>query len=111
MYHGQGTHLVLNPNLLRLWFPLPPLTFRMCPAGNYAPTPAHHFIKLLHDKGLLLRCFTQNIDSLEHQVNPGGGGVAILVFMACTCKACFPCSSIACAVVGPREHISREGGC
>jgi NAD-dependent SIR2 family protein deacetylase len=37
-------------------------------AGNYQPTPTHHFIKLLHDKGLLLRCFTQNIDSLEHQV-------------------------------------------
>lgn len=37
-------------------------------SGNYAPTPTHHFIKLLHDKGLLLRCFTQNIDSLEHQV-------------------------------------------
>jgi NAD-dependent deacetylase sirtuin 2 len=33
--------------------------------GLYAPTPTHHFIKLLHDKGLLLRCFTQNIDSLE----------------------------------------------
>eukprot|EP00775_Hariotina_reticulata_P006779 gene6779-6996_t len=35
--------------------------------GNYKPTPTHLFIKLLHDKGLLLRCFTQNIDSLEHQ--------------------------------------------
>jgi len=34
-------------------------------AGKYRPTPTHHFIKLLHDKGLLLRCFTQNIDSLE----------------------------------------------
>lgn len=34
--------------------------------GKYAPTTTHHFIKLLHDKGLLLRCFTQNIDSLEH---------------------------------------------
>jgi NAD-dependent SIR2 family protein deacetylase len=33
--------------------------------GEYKPTPAHHFIKLLHDKGLLLRCYTQNIDSLE----------------------------------------------
>jgi NAD-dependent SIR2 family protein deacetylase len=40
----------------------------LSPAGNYQPTPTHHFIKLLHDKGLLLRCFTQNIDSLEHQV-------------------------------------------
>ena len=35
--------------------------------GTFVPTPAHFFIKLLHDKGLLLRCFTQNIDSLEHQ--------------------------------------------
>ena len=33
--------------------------------GNYAPTPAHHFIKLLHSRGQLLRCYTQNIDSLE----------------------------------------------
>eukprot|EP00879_Flechtneria_rotunda_P014274 GHRR01014911.1.p1 GENE.GHRR01014911.1~~GHRR01014911.1.p1 ORF type:complete len:282 (+),score=78.65 GHRR01014911.1:212-1057(+) len=33
--------------------------------GNYGPTPTHYFMKLLHNKGLLLRCFTQNIDSLE----------------------------------------------
>jgi len=29
------------------------------------PTEAHYFIKLLHEKGLLRRCYTQNIDSLE----------------------------------------------
>lgn len=33
--------------------------------GQYPPTPTHHFVNLLHKKGLLLRCFTQNIDSLE----------------------------------------------
>ena len=33
--------------------------------GRYPPTPTHHFVRLLHEKGLLLRCFTQNIDSLE----------------------------------------------
>eukprot|EP00668_Euglena_longa_P015521 GGOE01019610.1.p1 GENE.GGOE01019610.1~~GGOE01019610.1.p1 ORF type:complete len:460 (-),score=134.02 GGOE01019610.1:70-1449(-) len=33
--------------------------------GQYRPTPAHYFVRLLHEKGLLLRCFTQNIDSLE----------------------------------------------
>lgn len=33
--------------------------------GSYQPTPAHYFIKLLEDKGLLLRNFTQNIDGLE----------------------------------------------
>jgi len=35
--------------------------------GNFKPTPAHYFMRLLHEKGLLLRCFTQNIDSLEKQ--------------------------------------------
>lgn len=34
--------------------------------GLYSPTKAHYFMKLLHDKGLLRRCYTQNIDSLEH---------------------------------------------
>ncbi|GAB4819426.1 hypothetical protein N2152v2_006472 [Parachlorella kessleri] len=35
--------------------------------GTFNPTPTHYFMRLLHKKGLLLRCFTQNIDSLEHQ--------------------------------------------
>jgi NAD-dependent SIR2 family protein deacetylase len=33
--------------------------------GNFQPTPGHYFIRLLHDKGLLRRCYSQNIDSLE----------------------------------------------
>ncbi|MEW5315784.1 MAG: hypothetical protein WDW38_007189 [Sanguina aurantia] len=33
--------------------------------GNYLPTAAHHFIRLVSLKGLLQCCFTQNIDSLE----------------------------------------------
>jgi len=33
--------------------------------GTYAPTSAHRFIRMLHDEGKLLRCYTQNIDSLE----------------------------------------------
>ena len=33
--------------------------------GNFRPTPAHFFIKLLEMKGVLKRCFTQNIDTLE----------------------------------------------
>jgi len=35
--------------------------------GNFEPTATHYFIRLLHEKGILLRCFTQNIDSLERQ--------------------------------------------
>lgn len=33
--------------------------------GLHCPTPGHYFLKLLADKGLLLRVFSQNIDSLE----------------------------------------------
>ncbi|XP_038206833.1 NAD-dependent protein deacetylase sirtuin-2-like isoform X2 [Zerene cesonia] len=33
--------------------------------GNFKPTVSHYFIKLLHEKGLLLRHYTQNIDTLE----------------------------------------------
>lgn len=33
--------------------------------GTLKPTPCHYFIKLLMDKGLLVRNYTQNIDTLE----------------------------------------------
>ncbi|XP_041352849.1 NAD-dependent protein deacetylase sirtuin-2-like isoform X2 [Gigantopelta aegis] len=33
--------------------------------GHFKPTPCHYFIKMLHDKGKLLRHYTQNIDTLE----------------------------------------------
>ncbi|KAI8906002.1 DHS-like NAD/FAD-binding domain-containing protein [Gorgonomyces haynaldii] len=33
--------------------------------GSFEPTPSHRFIKLLEDKQLLLRNYTQNIDMLE----------------------------------------------
>jgi NAD-dependent histone deacetylase SIR2 len=33
--------------------------------GRFIPTPAHAFIRLLHEKGKLHTCFTQNIDTLE----------------------------------------------
>mmetsp|Transcript_20192 Transcript_20192/g.60906 ORF Transcript_20192/g.60906 Transcript_20192/m.60906 type:complete len:599 (+) Transcript_20192:118-1914(+) len=35
--------------------------------GKFAPTPAHFFMRLLHERGLLRRCYTQNIDSLERE--------------------------------------------
>ncbi len=33
--------------------------------GKWQPTPGHYFVKLLEEKGVLLRAFTQNIDTLE----------------------------------------------
>uniref|UniRef100_A0A8C8VIC9 NAD-dependent protein deacetylase sirtuin-2 n=1 Tax=Pelusios castaneus TaxID=367368 RepID=A0A8C8VIC9_9SAUR len=33
--------------------------------GQFKPTVCHYFLRLLKEKGLLLRCYTQNIDTLE----------------------------------------------
>jgi NAD-dependent deacetylase sirtuin 2 len=33
--------------------------------GQFKPTPTHHFIKLMQDRGILSRVYTQNIDDLE----------------------------------------------
>ena len=38
--------------------------------GNFEPTPTHRFLKLLDDRGVLLRCFTQNIDSRRRRLPP-----------------------------------------
>ncbi len=35
--------------------------------GNYKPTLSHFFLRLLSEKGLLLKVFTQNIDCLERK--------------------------------------------
>ncbi|CAO1613777.1 unnamed protein product [Parajaminaea phylloscopi] len=36
--------------------------------SNFVPSPSHRFIKLLEDRGALLRNYTQNIDTLEQAV-------------------------------------------
>ncbi|RKO91242.1 DHS-like NAD/FAD-binding domain-containing protein, partial [Blyttiomyces helicus] len=33
--------------------------------GNFSPTTCHYFVRLLSEKGILLRQYTQNIDTLE----------------------------------------------
>ena len=46
----------------------PDAFYRLCAElwpDNFAPTPTHHFLVELHARGMLKRCFTQNIDSLE----------------------------------------------
>ncbi len=45
------------------------LACELYPDGRFRPTPTHHFIRLLEEKGLLLRHFTQNIDGLERLAN------------------------------------------
>eukprot|EP00095_Tigriopus_kingsejongensis_P011811 maker-scaffold71_size417697-snap-gene-3.15 protein:Tk11811 transcript:maker-scaffold71_size417697-snap-gene-3.15-mRNA-1 annotation:"nad-dependent deacetylase sirtuin- mitochondrial" len=60
------------------------------PGHNYRPNLAHFFLKLLHDKGKLVRVYTQNIDGLELLTGLPG---ELLVhahgsFGGATCSAC-----------------------
>ena len=43
--------------------------------GKYRPTISHSFINLIHQKGLLLKLFTQNIDCLEQEAGLPGDAV------------------------------------
>ncbi|XP_048216951.1 NAD-dependent protein deacetylase sirtuin-3, mitochondrial isoform X3 [Perognathus longimembris pacificus] len=58
--------------------------------GNYRPNVTHYFLRLLHDKGLLLRLYTQNIDGLERVSGiPAGKLVeAHGTFASATCIVC-----------------------
>ena len=42
------------------------LAHELWPGLKHSPTLTHSFLKLLSDKGLMLRNYTQNIDGLEH---------------------------------------------
>ncbi|XP_074005263.1 NAD-dependent protein deacetylase sirtuin-3, mitochondrial [Numenius arquata] len=58
--------------------------------GNYRPNYAHYFLRLLHDKGLLLRLYTQNIDGLERVagIPPDRLVEAHGTFATATCTVC-----------------------
>ncbi|KAG8234918.1 hypothetical protein J437_LFUL015326 [Ladona fulva] len=47
--------------------PMPFITLaqELYPGQKYRPNLAHYFVRLLHEKGKLLRMYTQNIDGLE----------------------------------------------
>uniref|UniRef100_A0A4W4DM33 Deacetylase sirtuin-type domain-containing protein n=1 Tax=Electrophorus electricus TaxID=8005 RepID=A0A4W4DM33_ELEEL len=58
--------------------------------GNYQPNLTHYFIRLLHDKGQLLRMYTQNIDGLERMagIPPKMLVEAHGTFATATCMVC-----------------------
>ncbi|KAM7424679.1 hypothetical protein PAMA_000843 [Pampus argenteus] len=58
--------------------------------GNYQPNVTHYFIRLLHQKGLLLRMYTQNIDGLERLagIPPEMLVEAHGTFATATCTVC-----------------------
>ncbi|XP_023580136.1 NAD-dependent protein deacetylase sirtuin-3, mitochondrial [Trichechus manatus latirostris] len=62
--------------------------------GNFRPNMTHYFLRLLHEKGLLLRLYTQNIDGLERVAGiPASKLVeAHGTFASATCTVCLrPC--------------------
>ncbi|KAI0825782.1 SIR2-domain-containing protein [Irpex lacteus] len=68
--------------------------------SNFIPSPSHRFIKLVENKGKLLRNYTQNIDTLETQV-----GVRKVV----QCHGSFATAScINCRVKVPGNAIEAE---
>ncbi|GAA94075.1 uncharacterized protein L969DRAFT_78833 [Mixia osmundae IAM 14324] len=58
--------------------------------ANYEPTPSHYFFKLLEDRKLLLRAFTQNIDTLERRAGVSDDKIveAHGSFATATCLKC-----------------------
>eukprot|EP00188_Purpureofilum_apyrenoidigerum_P004240 Plantae.Rhodophyta-Purpureofilum_apyrenoidigerum.ctg46824.p1 GENE.Plantae.Rhodophyta-Purpureofilum_apyrenoidigerum.ctg46824~~Plantae.Rhodophyta-Purpureofilum_apyrenoidigerum.ctg46824.p1 ORF type:complete len:361 (-),score=60.97 Plantae.Rhodophyta-Purpureofilum_apyrenoidigerum.ctg46824:81-1163(-) len=72
LYQRLRKHNISRPELVFdiSFFRRNPVPFYMLAetlhAENIKPTSAHYFIKLLNDKGLLRRLYTQNIDGLDH---------------------------------------------
>lgn len=63
--------------------------------GKYRPTISHSFVRLLSDKGLLLKLFTQNIDCLEREAGVPDDKVieahGSFAFQRCIdCKSAYP---------------------
>ncbi|XP_075715981.1 NAD-dependent protein deacetylase sirtuin-3-like [Rhinoderma darwinii] len=58
---------------------------------KYKPNVAHYFLRLLHEKGLLLRCYTQNIDGLERMagIPPEKLVEAHGTFSTASCHLCY----------------------
>ena len=74
--------------------------------GKYRPTIAHSFIRLLHDKGRLMKHFTQNIDCLDREAGVPGEKIVeahgSFARQCCIeCKAPYPDDQI-------KEHIGAK---
>lgn len=74
--------------------------------GKFRPTITHSFIRLLHDKGLLLKLFTQNIDCLEREAGVPGDKIVeahgSFARQSCIeCKTAYPQEEI-------KDHIANK---
>lgn len=74
--------------------------------GKYRPTIAHSFIRLLHDKGRLMKHFTQNIDCLDREAGVPGDKIVeahgSFAKQSCIeCKTRYPADQI-------KQHIDAK---
>lgn len=84
--------------------------------GKYRPTITHSFIKLLHDKGLLLKHFTQNIDCLDREAGVPGEQIVeahgSFARQSCIeCKTNFPDGEMLQHVKEKKVPHCVRGGC
>ncbi|ETW79289.1 hypothetical protein HETIRDRAFT_387618 [Heterobasidion irregulare TC 32-1] len=99
--------------------------------SNFTPSPCHRFIKLIEDKGKLLRNYTQNIDTLEtlagvRNVLQCHGSFATASCLHCRMRMpgseieteimngevpqCKQCSNLSSAQKKPERSRKRKGG-
>ncbi|KAM4038339.1 NAD-dependent protein deacetylase sirtuin-3, mitochondrial-like [Anomaloglossus baeobatrachus] len=80
--------------------------------GKYRPNVVHYFLRLLYEKGLLLRCYTQNIDGLERMagIPPEKLIEAHGTFSTASCHLCYTPYSAkaarACIMAGGTPHCN-----
>lgn len=60
--------------------------------GKFRPTLTHSFVRLLSEKNLLLKCFTQNIDTLERRAGVPGNKI-IEAHGSFATQRCIDCKS------------------
>ncbi len=61
--------------------------------GHHRPNYVHYFIRMLHQKGLLLRMYTQNIDGLEKRERLNLSLLKV-IFAVLSIKMCFTLSVV-----------------
>eukprot|EP00924_Labyrinthula_sp_SR-Ha-C_P011309 snap_masked-scaffold_36-processed-gene-0.38-mRNA-1 protein AED:0.16 eAED:0.16 QI:0/-1/0/1/-1/1/1/0/486 len=84
---------------------------------SYNPSIGHYFIRLLQEKHILLRCYTQNIDTLERKAGIEEKNVVeahgSFAAASCTrCKASFPVSTLKSLIKEKKFPVHcKEKGC
>lgn len=74
--------------------------------GNFAPTKTHAFLKVLEEKNMLLRVFTQNIDTLERIAGVSDDKV-VEAHGSFAGNACIDCKTMF-AMDDMKHHVAKK---